>query len=118
MNLYCYNPSKYLFVESGITFTDSPILSPTVYNDASYPISLSLALTGNIYAASLARNVYRTMSAGILLAFLMIVYTVFTHQFEYHYVWNYSSKELQAWYLFAASYAGQEGSFMLWTLWV
>jgi len=44
-----YNPSKYLFVESGITFTDSPILNPTVYNDASYPISLSLALTGNIY---------------------------------------------------------------------
>lgn len=78
----------------------------------------AFALTGNIYAAPLARNVYRTMSAGILLAFLMIVYTVFTHQFEYHYVWNYSSKELQAWYLFAASYAGQEGSFMLWTLWV
>jgi cytochrome c-type biogenesis protein CcmF len=25
---------------------------------------------------------------------------------------------LQAWYLFAAGYAGQEGSFMLWTLWV
>jgi predicted phage tail protein len=44
-----YNPSKYLFVESGFTFTDSPTLTPTVYKDASYPSGLSLSLTGDIY---------------------------------------------------------------------
>jgi hypothetical protein len=44
-----YNPSKYAFVESGFTFSDSPVLTPTVYKDASYPSGLSLALNENIY---------------------------------------------------------------------
>jgi cytochrome c-type biogenesis protein CcmF len=39
-----------------------------------------------------------------------------THQFQYYYVWNYTSLDLEARYLFSAFYGGQEGSFMLWTL--
>ncbi len=41
---------------------------------------------------------------------------ILTHQFQYTYVWSYSSKELSLPLLISTFYAGQEGSFMLWTL--
>ncbi|MFM8841044.1 MAG: cytochrome c-type biogenesis CcmF C-terminal domain-containing protein [bacterium] len=78
----------------------------------------AFALRGNEFAAMLGRYFFRFTAIGIVFAFLGILWLVFNHRFEYHYVWNYSSRELHAWYLFAAGYAGQEGSFMLWTLWV
>lgn len=78
----------------------------------------AFALRGNEFAAMLGRYFYRFTAIGIVFAFLGILWLVFNHRFEYHYVWNYSSRELQSWFLFAAGYAGQEGSFMLWTLWV
>src|SRR6185295_15940480 len=46
------------------------------------------------------------------------LYNILTHQYIYSYVWHYSSNSLSKPLLFAASYAGQEGSFMLWTLFV
>ncbi|MFZ9760549.1 MAG: cytochrome c-type biogenesis CcmF C-terminal domain-containing protein [Candidatus Kapaibacteriota bacterium] len=78
----------------------------------------AFALRGNEQAAQIGRMLFRLTAIGIVIAFLGILWLVFNHRFEYHYIWNYSSRELQAWYLFAAGYAGQEGSFMLWTLWV
>lgn len=47
-------------------------------------------------------------------AFLM--YLIITHQFQYTYVWNYSSSDLPWNLLIATFYAGQEGSFHLWAL--
>ncbi|HTY01147.1 MAG TPA: cytochrome c biogenesis protein CcsA [Bacteroidota bacterium] len=41
---------------------------------------------------------------------------ILSHQFQYTYVWSYSSKELSTPLLMSTFYAGQEGSFMLWTL--
>lgn len=78
----------------------------------------AFALKGKENAAQIGRLLFQFTAIGIVIAFLGILWLVFNHRFEYHYIWNYSSKELQAWYLFAAGYAGQEGSFMLWTLWV
>ena len=78
----------------------------------------AFALKGNERAADIGRFLFRFTTIGIVISFLAILWLVFNHRFEYHYVWNYSSRELQAWYLFAAGYAGQEGSFLLWTLWV
>ncbi|WP_018126843.1 cytochrome c biogenesis protein CcsA [Balneola vulgaris] len=46
----------------------------------------------------------------------VLVYLLFTHQFQYYYVFNYTSLDLQAKYLWSAFYGGQEGSFMLWIL--
>lgn len=39
-----------------------------------------------------------------------------THQFQYTYVWSYSSYELHPPLLVSTFYVGQEGSFMLWTM--
>ncbi|MBK7159328.1 MAG: hypothetical protein IPH77_12415 [Ignavibacteria bacterium] len=41
-------------------------------------------------------------------------YLIITHQFQYTYVWNYSSKDLPINLLISTFYAGQEGSFHLW----
>ncbi len=45
-----------------------------------------------------------------------LIYLIMTHQFQYYYVWNYTSLDLETQYLFSAFYGGQEGSFLLWTL--
>ena len=48
-------------------------------------------------------------TAGFFLSLIL------THQFQYTYVWSYSSRELSLPLLISTFYAGQEGSFMLWT---
>lgn len=50
----------------------------------------------------------------MLIASGLLIYLIMTHQFQYYYVWNYTSLDLETRYLFSAFYGGQEGSFMLW----
>lgn len=52
----------------------------------------------------------------LLLSSAALIYLIMTHQFQYYYVWNYTSLDLETQYLFSAFYGGQEGSFMLWIL--
>jgi len=47
----------------------------------------------------------------------LLWYLLFTHRFEYHYVWAHSARGLPAYYLVAALWEGQEGSFLLWLCW-
>jgi len=50
INAIEHNPSKYLFVESGISLTDAPPVEVgTTILEASYPSSLSLSLSSNLY---------------------------------------------------------------------
>ncbi len=50
----------------------------------------------------------------VFVASLLLMYLIFTHQFQYYYIYNYTSLDLQNIYLFAAFYSGQEGSFLMW----
>lgn len=45
-----------------------------------------------------------------------LLHLILTHQFQYTYVWSYSSRELPTPLLISTFYAGQEGSFTLWAL--
>ena len=54
------------------------------------------------------------MGAFLVIASGLLVYLILTHQFNYYYVFNYTSSDLQLKYLVAAFWGGQEGSFMLW----
>src|SRR5690625_7459014 len=45
-----------------------------------------------------------------------LIYLTMTHQFQYYYVWNYTSLDLQTQYLFSAFYRGQQARSLLWTL--
>ncbi len=49
----------------------------------------------------------------VVTLFLMI----YNHQFEYHYVYNYTSKYLPIYYQISSFWNGQEGSFLLWMFW-
>ena len=63
-----------------------------------------------------ARLSYFTLVTAQLTASALLLYYILTHQFQYTYVWSYSSTELSLPLLISTFYAGQEGSFMLWTL--
>jgi cytochrome c-type biogenesis protein CcmF len=49
--------------------------------------------------------------------FVTLFYLIHSHQFQYYYVWEHSSKDLPWYYMISSFWAGQEGSFMLWTIW-
>jgi len=64
----------------------------------------------------IARLFYELAVASLITASAMLLYFILTHQFQYYYVWNYSSTDLPLSLLISTFYAGQEGSFMLWAL--
>lgn len=64
----------------------------------------------------IARNSYHLATLSLMTAAAVMLYLILTHQFQYTYVWNYSSTDLPLPLLISTFYAGQEGSFMLWAL--
>ncbi|MFZ4619718.1 MAG: heme lyase CcmF/NrfE family subunit [Bacteroidota bacterium] len=64
----------------------------------------------------MARLFYEAAVGGVIVASGLMLYFILNHQFQYYYVWNYSSTDLPLSLLVSTFYAGQEGSFMLWAL--
>lgn len=57
-------------------------------------------------------------SFGMILATEAILqYALITGRYDLEYVFSYSQRELPLWYKIAGAWAGQEGSFLLWTVW-
>jgi len=67
-------------------------------------------------AATIARTLYHVSVASLMVAAAVHLVNILTHDFRYTYVWSYSSVELSTPLLISTFYAGQEGSFLLWTL--
>jgi cytochrome c-type biogenesis protein CcmF len=67
-------------------------------------------------AIPLARGGFHAAVLGVLAVSAYLLYLILTHQFQYTYVWSYSSTDLPLPLLISTFYAGQEGSFTLWTL--
>ena len=65
---------------------------------------------------TIGNSAYILKGIVLLGASAILVHLIMTHQFQYYYVYNYTSKDLLPRYLFSAFYGGQEGSFMLWIL--
>lgn len=63
-----------------------------------------------------ARAGFHFAVLGVLVSSALLLYLILTHQFQFTYVWNYSSKDLPLPLLVSTFYAGQEGSFTLWAL--
>jgi cytochrome c-type biogenesis protein CcmF len=56
--------------------------------------------------------------AGIGLNLAVLAYllsAIFNHQFEYSFVYQYSSRDLPDYYLFSTLWAGQAGTFLMWS---
>lgn len=65
-----------------------------------------------------ARWLYHGATFGTLGIATVLMYLIQTDQFQYTYVWEYSSRELGTLFKYSAFYSGQEGSFLLWSLFV
>jgi cytochrome c-type biogenesis protein CcmF len=65
----------------------------------------------------LARIFFITEAGSVFCIFGIIYYIVSNHLFEYKYAWQHSSIALEPKYLLAAIWEGQEGSFLLWSIW-
>jgi len=88
-------------------------------------ISFALALASSYFFFSAnkdekriknARFVYYIASFGILLSSALLLINILNHNFQYTYIYSYSSKELPFSLLLSTFWAGQEGSFLLWNL--
>lgn len=71
---------------------------------------------GYANALNYGRIAYHIMAVLIIGACVMLWYGILTHQYQYKYIFNYSSTDLPFGLLFATFWGGQEGSFMLWIL--
>lgn len=63
-----------------------------------------------------ARYGFYVAALGTFFSAAFLMYLILTHQFQFTYVWSYSSTSLSTPFLISTFYAGQEGSFMLWAL--
>lgn len=71
---------------------------------------------GDAKHLKIARNSYYIMTVAVVASFLLLLYLTITHQFQYSYIYGYSSVDLPFGLLLSSSFAGQEGSFLLWIL--
>ncbi|MGI8581759.1 MAG: cytochrome c biogenesis protein CcsA [Chitinophagaceae bacterium] len=64
-----------------------------------------------------ARGAFFTQVISVLTIFGVIFFICSNHYFEYLYAYKHASKELESKYLLACVWEGQEGSFLLWSIW-
>jgi cytochrome c-type biogenesis protein CcmF len=56
-------------------------------------------------------------SLSVIIVVFLLFYVLFSHRFEYEYVWKHSDKNLPWYYILSCFWEGQEGSFLLWSFW-
>jgi cytochrome c-type biogenesis protein CcmF len=64
----------------------------------------------------IASILYYVMTALVVASGIYLLDNIFAHNFQFTYIWEYSSRELHDYFLFASFYSGQEGSFLLWMI--
>ncbi|MDQ5854371.1 MAG: cytochrome c biogenesis protein CcsA, partial [Chloroflexota bacterium] len=64
-----------------------------------------------------ARGFTAGLAIGVLVASAFQMSNILTHQFQYDYVARFSDRSLPALLLLSTFWAGQAGSFLLWTTW-
>ncbi len=74
-----------------------------------------LTFRGYQNTLTLARIGYHTTAIMVISSAAMLLYAVLTHQYIYKYVYDYSGSGMSTGLTISTFYAGQEGSFMLWT---
>ncbi len=75
------------------------------------------AQTGETSWKSLARKGFIIHGLSVFSVIGLIFYLLLTHQYEYNYIYKYSSDSMPTQYVFSAFWSGQEGSFLLWSFW-
>jgi cytochrome c-type biogenesis protein CcmF len=78
-------------------------------------VSFLLVHFGKEKYLKFGRIFYYIGAFTVIAASAFQLYNILNHQFQYTYVWEQSNRELGLPLLISTFYAGQEGSFMLWT---
>lgn len=65
----------------------------------------------------LARFAFLIDAGAVLTVFGILFFIISSHYHEYFYAWNHSDVSLNPKYLLSSIWEGQEGAFLLWTLW-
>jgi cytochrome c-type biogenesis protein CcmF len=73
--------------------------------------------SNGLYWKRLARYAFITETISVFAIFGILFYIISNHLFEYKYAWQHSSRSLEVKYLLACFWEGQEGSFLLWSIW-
>lgn len=73
-------------------------------------------IDGN-YWKRLARLAFIIEAVSVFAVISLLIYILSNHLFEYKYAWQHSSRSLEFKYLLAGLWEGQEGSFLLWSIW-
>ncbi|HJW17639.1 MAG TPA: cytochrome c biogenesis protein CcsA [Flavisolibacter sp.] len=87
------------------------------YNHAGNALKGTGSLTINTAWRKLARIFFITEAISVLAVFVTLFYIISNHLFEYKYAWQHSSLSLEMKYLLSCFWEGQEGSFLLWSIW-
>src|SRR5258708_34740566 len=77
----------------------------------------ALSLRGNKRLLWAARGAYLLTGAAVFAAAGRLMWLVVNQQFVYKYVYQFTSPDLKFPFTYAATWAGQEGSFLLWSFW-
>jgi cytochrome c-type biogenesis protein CcmF len=72
--------------------------------------------TRKAYDVSVARRSFFLSVASVVTASVLLMAFIIQHKYEYAYVWSYSGNSLPFQLLITTFWAGQEGSFLFWTL--
>jgi cytochrome c-type biogenesis protein CcmF len=64
----------------------------------------------------IGRSLFYAIILSIIIVSSYFLMNIFSHNFQYTYIWDYSSADLQTQFLFSSFYAGNQGSFLLWSL--
>jgi cytochrome c-type biogenesis protein CcmF len=79
-------------------------------------INSFLFLKSKNYNYKLPRILYLGLTTGILIVSIYFLENIFAHNYQFTYIWEYSSSELPSYLLISSFFAGNQGSFLLWTL--
>jgi len=66
---------------------------------------------------TMARGAFMVEVLSVFAIFGILFYIIYNHLFEYKYAWQHSSRTLEVKYLLSCFWEGQEGSFLLWSIW-
>jgi cytochrome c-type biogenesis protein CcmF len=66
---------------------------------------------------NIGRAAFSVHSFSVLGMVGMLLYLLYNHCFEYHYIWQHSNTEMPMKYILSSFWEGQEGSFLLWLFW-
>jgi cytochrome c-type biogenesis protein CcmF len=83
---------------------------------ALYSISMYYKATKGFNTINKARIGYHITTISVIISSTLLLFFILNHQYQYKYVFEYSSSDLSTGLLISSFFGGQEGSFLLWLL--